>query len=64
MMPKGNQTKFGLIYAINALAALFEAENQQGRRATINRYQGSLEDSHDGLVYTGPFIDLVEAFFR
>jgi hypothetical protein len=64
MMPKGNQTKFGLIYAINALAALFEAENQQGRRATINRYQGSLEDSHDGVVYTGPFIDFVEAFFH
>ncbi len=64
MMPKGNQTKFALIYAINALAALFEAENQSGRRATINRYEGkNLEDWADGVTYTGPFIQLVEAFF-
>jgi hypothetical protein len=60
MMPRGNQTKFGLIYAINALAGLFEAENQVGRRATINRYisKGDPDD------YTGPFIRFVEAFFH
>lgn len=65
MMPKGNQTKFGLIYAINALAGLFEAENQVGRRATINRYinHGSLDDWANGMTYTGPFIDFVEQFF-
>jgi hypothetical protein len=60
MMPKGNQTKFGLIYAINALAGLFEAENTEGRRATINRFisKGDPDD------YTGPFIRFVEAFFH
>ena len=66
MMPRGNQTKFGLIYAINALAETFETWNSFDRNATINKSIIGRGDSErmGEAGYTGPFIKFIEGFFR
>lgn len=60
--PRGNQTQFGLIYAINALAAFFDAENDLDRTASINR--NVPRQGEDDPRFTGPFLAFVTEFFH
>lgn len=62
MTPRGNQTQFGLIYAVNALAAFFERETALHRSAAINR--NIPRKGEDDPAFTGPFLGFMTEFFH
>lgn len=66
LTPRGNQTQFGIIYAIVALAAIFEAENKLDRKVTVSRNIPLKDDKNDYARdrYTGPFLRFATEFFH
>lgn len=66
LVTRGNPSKFGLIYAVNALASLFEEENDRGLKAVVSE---SIAPGKAGKItnarrYQGEFLNLVTDFFR
>ncbi|MEN8933797.1 hypothetical protein [Planktotalea arctica] len=66
LTPRGNQTKFAMIYAVGALADLFENENKFDRKASVNIGIRLNEDADQGdwTRYTGMFLRFMIEFFR
>jgi predicted CopG family antitoxin len=66
LTPRGNQTKFAITYAVNALADVFENENALDRKASINMgiRLNDEDDQGDFLRYTGVFLRFMTEFFR
>lgn len=66
LTPRGNQAKFAMIYAVGALADLFETENTFDRKASVNVgiRLNEEDDQGDFLRYTGLFLRFVIEFFR
>jgi hypothetical protein len=66
LTPRGNQTKFAMIYAVSALADLFEDENTLDRKASVNigiRLNED-DDQADWARYTGLFLRFMIEFVR
>ncbi|WP_281857092.1 hypothetical protein [Litoreibacter halocynthiae] len=66
LTPRGNQAKFAMIYAVGALADLFENENTLDRKASVNigiRLNENA-DQGDWTRYTGLFLRFMIEFFR
>ncbi len=66
LTPRGNQAKFAMIYAVGALADLFENENKFDRKASVNIGIRLNEDADQGdwARYTGLFLRFMIEFFR
>lgn len=64
LYPKGNQTSFGMIYAVNALGAMFERENAGGRSATISKNVSPVNSEEGAYRFTGPFLEMLTKFFH
>ena len=66
LTPRGNQAKFAMIYAVGALADLFENENKFDRKASVNIGIRLNEDADQGdwTRYTGLFLRFMIEFFR
>jgi hypothetical protein len=64
LYPKGNQTTFGMIYAVNALGAMFERENGIGRSATISKNVSPVNSDEGAYRFTGPFLEMLTEFFH
>jgi hypothetical protein len=66
LTPRGNQTKFAMIYSVGALAGLFENENKFDRKASVNIGIRLNEDADQGdwTRYTGMFLRFMIEFFR
>lgn len=66
LTPRGNQTKFAMIYAVSALADLFESENKLDRKASVNMGIRLNEENDQGDLfrYTGVFLRFMIEFFR
>ena len=66
LTPRGNTTQFAMIYAISALADLFERENTKDRSANVNMGIRLNEEDEQGdwLRYTGLFLAFAVEFFR
>lgn len=59
---KGQPSKYALAYAVNALAALFEAENTRELKASVNHSANETTKTGNVLKYTGQFLDFVLTF--
>ena len=59
---KGQPSKYGLIYAVNALATLFEAENTKSLKASVNHSVNERTSTGNSLRFTGQFLDFVLTF--
>lgn len=66
LTPRGNQKKFAMTYAVNALANVFENENTLGRKASVNIgiRLAEEDDQGDFLRYTGVFLRFMIEFFQ
>ena len=66
LVTRGNPSKFGMLYAVNALASLFEKENDRGLKASVSE---SIASGIAGRItnarrYQGDFLNFVTSFFR
>ena len=59
---KGQPSKYALAYAVNALAALFDAENTKELKASVNHSINENSRTGNALKYTGQFLDFVLTF--
>lgn len=66
LTPRGNQARFAMVFAVNALADLFENENKLDRKASVNMgiRLNEEDDQGDLLRYTGVFLRFMIEFFR
>ncbi|MFY0681489.1 MAG: hypothetical protein JXR13_13025 [Thalassovita sp.] len=59
---KGQPSKYALAYAVNALAALFDAENTKELKASVNHSINETTKTGNALKYSGQFLDFVLTF--
>ena len=65
LVTRGNPSKFGLMYAVNALAALFEDESDRGLKAVVSEtFTDARHRTPNARRYYGEFLNFVTNFVR
>lgn len=65
LVTRGNPSKFGLIYAVNALGSLFEEKNDRGLKAVVSEtFTDVRHNTPNARRYYGEFLSFVTDFFR
>lgn len=68
LVTRGNPSKYAMLFAVHALAEIFEKENTHGHRASVNEFfdggrHGTRGKNYNRRRYTGKFLDFVSAFY-
>ncbi len=68
LVGRGNPPRYAMIYAVHALADLFETENTTGKKATVNEFAAGGRNEQtptrpNARRYTGTFLSFADQFF-